>query len=104
MALTKKTGNARAKRTSYLMRKKLQQKQLLTRSSLISSTQHSELPSIIDVIGEAQEFFGNKETAKDWLFSEIALLGNKTPIQLCEEGKAQEVIDFLGGIEHGVYQ
>jgi uncharacterized protein (DUF2384 family) len=104
MALTKKTGNARVKRTGVLIRGKVFKKRRLLRSSRNVGSMRFNVISLSKVVCVAQQFFANDEVVENWMHSKISLLEDKTPIQLCKEGKAQEVIDFLGKVEHGVYQ
>ena len=55
-----------------------------------------------DLVGKVIELVG-EENCIGWFKSPIKALGDKTPYELCEQGKHSEVYDLIGRLEHGVY-
>jgi uncharacterized protein (DUF2384 family) len=53
---------------------------------------------------QAIEVFGNKELADLWLSRATDAFGGKSPIDLCEMNKEDDVFQFLNRIKYGIYQ
>lgn len=54
--------------------------------------------------GEIENIWdGNKEHAKIWFYAPMLRFENKSPYQLCIDGKIDEVKNLVGKITHGVY-
>lgn len=68
-------------------------------------TQAAEVTiSLMRAYARATEIFGSEERAVAWLKTPNAILNNLTPVQaLSSRFGAEEVMDMLGRIEHGVY-
>ena len=56
------------------------------------------------VLARAEEVFGDKKLALEWLETPCYSLGNKIPLELIEttEGRGQ-VVNMLGRIKHGIF-
>ena len=55
-----------------------------------------------DLVDKVVESMG-EHNCLTWFKSPIKSLGDKTPYELCKQGKCSEVYDLIGRLEHGVY-
>lgn len=56
------------------------------------------------IFERACDVLNGKESAKQWMNSQLVALGGKTPLQYCDtEIGTKEVENILGRIEHGVF-
>ena len=74
------------------------------REGVLSSEESAKVLRLARVIGRANEVFESASAALDWLKTPNAALGAKTPLSLLDtEFGAENVLDTLGRIEHGVF-
>ncbi|MFM9969535.1 MAG: antitoxin Xre-like helix-turn-helix domain-containing protein [Burkholderiales bacterium] len=70
----------------------------------LNSEETAKLVRLARVIARATETFENLDAALDWLKSANASLAGATPLSLLDtEIGAENVMDTLGRIEHGVF-
>ena len=56
------------------------------------------------LLAKAREVFEDREEAAAWFRNQLAILGGRSPLELCKtEPGAREVEQTLGRIEHGVF-
>lgn len=55
------------------------------------------------LMSKMMDFWETEQNSREWFYSNQRSLGNKRPYDYCLQGKKQEVEDFLGRLEHGVY-
>lgn len=74
------------------------------REGVLNSEESSKLVRLARVISRAQEVFDDPAAAVDWLKVPNAALGGNTPLSLLDTDiGAENVLDTLGRIEHGVF-
>jgi putative toxin-antitoxin system antitoxin component (TIGR02293 family) len=74
------------------------------REGVLSTEESSKLLRLARVISRAQEVFDDSGAAIDWLKTPNAGLGGNTPLGLLDTDiGAEDVLDTLGRIEHGVF-
>lgn len=49
----------------------------------------------------AKIIFGDHDRAADWLSQPLATFGGKTPLQLIDEGRTDDVVGYLESIQSG---
>ena len=70
----------------------------------LNSEESAKLVRLARVVGRAKEIFEDLDTALDWLKSPNAALSGATPLSLLDTDiGAENVMDTLGRIEHGVF-
>lgn len=71
---------------------------------MLSSDESARMLRLVRVIERANEVFESANAALDWLKTPNAALRGKTPLSLLDtEIGAENVLDTLGRIEHGVF-
>lgn len=74
------------------------------REGVLNSEESAKLLRLARVVGRANEVFEDAEAARHWLKSPNSALGGKTPFSLLDTDiGAENVLDTLGRIEHGVF-
>lgn len=74
------------------------------RDGVLNSEESAKLLRLARVVGRAHEVFESAEPAIHWLKSPNAAFGRKTPLSLLDTDLgAENVLDTLGRIEHGVF-
>jgi uncharacterized protein (DUF2384 family) len=53
------------------------------------------------VLASAKIIFGDHDRAVDWLSHPLATFGGKTPLQLIDEGRTDDVVGYLESIQSG---
>lgn len=87
----------------FNMSAKTAERRVLSRA-LLKPAEAERVIRIVRIMSRAESVFENKENAKTWMFRPLALLGDKTPLQMCQtEPGARAVEQALGRIEHGVF-
>lgn len=72
--------------------------------SRLDRTESEKMLRLARVGAATIDVFGDEENARQWLRSPILALGNATPASLLDTDiGAQEVLDVLTRIEHGVF-
>jgi putative toxin-antitoxin system antitoxin component (TIGR02293 family) len=70
----------------------------------LNSAQSANAERLACVLAKAAETFENLDTALDWMKSPNSALAGATPLSLMDtDGGAENVMDTLGRIEHGVF-
>lgn len=70
----------------------------------LHADESSRLVRLARVVSRAEEVFENPDAAMDWLKSANAALAGQTPLGLIDTDiGAENVMDTLGRIEHGVF-
>ncbi len=70
----------------------------------LNSEETAKLVRLARVVERAEDIFESLDTALDWLKSPNAALGRVTPLSLLDTDiGAENVMDTLGRIEHGVF-
>jgi putative toxin-antitoxin system antitoxin component (TIGR02293 family) len=76
----------------------------LARRSTLKPEESERVLRVATTFQRAIEVLGNLNKARRWFSSPKKALGEKTPLEFCNtEPGAQEVINLLGRIEHGVF-
>ena len=74
------------------------------KEGLLNSDESAKLIRLARVILRAEEVFDALDTAVDWLKSPNASLSGATPLSLLDTDiGAENVLDTLGRIEHGIF-
>ena len=74
------------------------------REGVLNADESSKLLRLARVISRAQEVFDDPAAAVDWLKTPNAALDSNTPLSLLDTDiGAENVLDTLGRIEHGVF-
>lgn len=53
------------------------------------------------VLAEAEAVFGDRATAATWLDQPLSTFHGRTPRQLINEGRADDILSYLASIESG---
>jgi putative toxin-antitoxin system antitoxin component (TIGR02293 family) len=70
----------------------------------LNSEESAKLVRLARVVGRARETFEDLDAALDWLKTRNAALSGATPLSLLDTDiGAEDVMDTLGRIEHGVF-
>lgn|GEM_PF-1251676 len=76
----------------------------LARRKIFHPDESERILRVASAFQRAIEVFEDLEKARRWFASSKPVLGNKTPLQFCDtEVGADEVMNLLGRIEHGVF-
>jgi putative toxin-antitoxin system antitoxin component (TIGR02293 family) len=76
----------------------------LAAGSRLKPTESQAAVRVGRLVRLAEEVFEDRDAAADWFHRPLAVLGGKTPLELCgDEHGAREVEQVLGRIEHGVF-
>lgn len=76
----------------------------LARREVFHADESERIVRVAAAFQRTIEVFEDLEKARKWFSSPKRALGNKTPLQFCDtEFGADEVINLLGRIEHGVF-
>lgn len=76
----------------------------LARRSTLKPEESERVLRVASTFQRAIEVLGGLNKARRWFTSPKKALGEKTPLEFCDtEPGAQEVINLLGRIEHGVF-
>jgi len=74
------------------------------REGVLNSEESAKLLRLARVVGRANEVFENAQSALHWLKSPNSALSGATPLSLLDTDLgAENVLDTLGRIEHGVF-
>lgn len=74
------------------------------REGVLSSEESAKLLRLARVVGRANEVFEDPEAALNWLKSPNSSLSGATPLSLLDTDiGAENILDTLGRIEHGVF-
>ena len=74
------------------------------REGVLSSEESAKLLRLARVVGRATEVFEDPEAALNWLKSPNSSLSGATPLSLLDTDiGAENILDTLGRIEHGVF-
>ncbi len=74
------------------------------REGVLNSEESAKLLRLARVVGRANEVFEDTEAALHWLKSPNSALSGATPLSLLDTDiGAENVLDTLGRIEHGVF-
>ena len=74
------------------------------REGVLSSEESAKLLRLARVVGRANQVFEDPEAALHWLKSPNSALSGATPLSLLDTDiGAENVLDTLGRIEHGVF-
>ena len=99
---------SRAKaRFAELSRKALTRKRPLdkTAATQVASTEGAVvgIDRVVPIVAHAVAVFGDEQKASHWLATPLALLGNRSPVQILARGGDVEAIDqILTRIEHNI--
>jgi putative toxin-antitoxin system antitoxin component (TIGR02293 family) len=75
----------------------------LAQRKALTSMESERIVRVKRLLHKAQAVFESKEAAKRWFTRTLAVLGGKSPLELCaSEPGGREVELVLGRIEHGV--
>jgi len=55
------------------------------------------------LMGRMLEVFNNGLIARNWFYTELPALDHYRPYDYCKDGRAHEVEELLGRLEHGIY-
>jgi len=70
----------------------------------LNSDESAKLVRLARVVERAEDVFGDLNTALDWLKSANAALSGATPLSMLDTDiGAENIMDTLGRIEHGVF-
>lgn len=76
----------------------------LARRTIFKPNESERILRVASIFQRTIEVLGDLEKAREWFSSPKRALGGETPIQFCDtEPGAQEVMNLLGRIEHGVF-
>jgi putative toxin-antitoxin system antitoxin component (TIGR02293 family) len=74
------------------------------RDGVLNSEESAKLVRLARVVARAEETFGDLDVALDWLKASNAAMSGATPFSLLDTDiGAENVMDTLGRIEHGVF-
>ncbi|VVB80583.1 Uncharacterised protein [uncultured archaeon] len=57
----------------------------------------------LDLFARAERVLGSSKSVEKWFYSYPKVFAGKTPLEVYEEGRVEEIYQILGRIEHGVY-
>ena len=70
----------------------------------VARQKHRGIPTGFgEVVGRATQLFGSKEAALEWIKEPSRWLDNRSPSDLIEAGKREDVDRYLEQVEYGVY-
>ncbi|HVG41583.1 MAG TPA: antitoxin Xre-like helix-turn-helix domain-containing protein [Chitinophagaceae bacterium] len=73
-------------------------------STLLSPKQSERILEIATLYTHGGEVFGDMDTFKEWINTDLMALGNKKPKDFLDTSRGVQMIDaLLGRIEHGIF-
>lgn len=74
-----------------------------SRESLPSPEHRKRLESVRELLFLLEKVFGDLDQALEWLYRPVPMLRGRTPISRLREGRIDEVLGVLAGLESGAY-
>ncbi|WP_299695102.1 MbcA/ParS/Xre antitoxin family protein [uncultured Tateyamaria sp.] len=74
------------------------------RARIASAKTQARLRALVEVLNKVQPRFGSDLIAYAWFRSEpLAGFDGRTAMQLVQDGKAQQVLEYIDAVDAGVY-